>query len=407
MNTTRRAFIASALATVPTLARAQAKDTLKVGVLTDLSGQYRDSAGETSIVCTKQAASEFMAANPGITVEVVAADHQNKPDAASSIVREWFDRGGVDVVTNCNNSAVARAVANLAQEKNRVHVNTGAVSADLTGIACTSNFVHWPYDTWEETHSTGGAMTKAGGDTWFCITADYLFGHNLQRDLTAAVQAQGGKVVGAAPYPFPGTTDFSAQMVEAQGSGAKVVAFCNAGGDFVNCVKQAHEFGLVERGQKIAGMVVFSTDIHALGLDIAKGLILTSTFYWDLNDRTRAFTDRVKPKTPDIWPNELHASDYAGTLHYLKAARELGVAQAKASGLATVNMMKRMPTEDDCFGRGLIRPDGRTIHNAYLFEVKSPAESKQSWDLWKLLATTPGDQAFRPLADGGCKLVKS
>ena len=411
MQPTRRTFIASTLVAAGAMAaprvRAADKPKLKVGVLTDLSGQYRDDAGEGSITCTKQAAAEFMAANPDIAVEVVAADHQNKPDVAVSIGREWFDRGGVDVITNCNNSAIAGAIANLAHEKNKVHVNTGAVSADLTGKNCSPNFVHWPYDTWEETHSTGGAMTRTGGKTWFCITADYVFGHNLQRDLTQAVEAGGGKVIGSVAYPFPATTDFSAQLVQAQASGAHVVAFCNAGGDFVNCVKQAHEFGLVEHGQKLAGMVVFTTDVQALGLETAKGLVLTSTFYWDLNDRTRAFVKRLQKTSPGLWPNEIQASDYAGTLHYLKAAKALGVAQAKASGLATVNMMKKLPTDDDCFGHGMIRADGRCIHDAYLFEVKAPAESKGAHDIWKLLATTPGDKAFRPMADGGCKLVKA
>ncbi|HWK47950.1 MAG TPA: ABC transporter substrate-binding protein [Stellaceae bacterium] len=384
---------------------ARAAQPIRVGVLTDLSGQYQDSAGVTSVVCATQAVEEFVAANPGIPVEIISADHQQKPDVASAVARQWFERDGVDMIVNCNNSAVALAVSTLAKDLNKVHVNTAAVSAELTGPACSPNLVHWTYDTWELAHSTGSAIVRNGGKKWFFVTANYTFGKTLQRDTTAVVEAAGGKVVGSATYPFPGTVDFSSYLLQAQSSGADVVAFANASGDFINCMKQAAEFGLSAGGIKLAGLVVFTTDIHALGLDATKGLNMTSTFYWDLNDRTRSFLQRVKSKTPHNWPNELHAGDYAGTLHYLKAVKALGAAQAKASGRDVVAMMKQLPTDDDCFGIGSVRADGRTLHNAYLLEVKSAQESKGPWDLCKLVSTTPGDQAFRPLAEGACPMI--
>jgi branched-chain amino acid transport system substrate-binding protein len=391
----------------PRAQTAGAEPVLRIGVITDLSGQYRDSSGPNSVECVRMAAAEFMAASPGMRVEVLAGDHQNKPDIALGVVRQWFDRDGVDMVVNGNNSAVALAVGNLAREKNRLHVNTAAVSADLTGASCGPNLIHWTYDTWEEAHSTGSALVAAGGKRWFFVTADYVFGRTLQRDTAAAVQAAGGEVLGAAAYPFPGTTDFSAYIVQAQSSGADVLAFANAGGDFVNCVKQAHEFGLVEHGIRLAGMVVFTTDIDALGLDVAKGLVLTSTFYWDFNDRTRAFAARFRARLPQGCPNEINAGDYAGTLHYLKAAKAIGAAAAKASGLDVAAAMKRMPTDDDCFGPGSVRADGRAIHPAYLFEVKRPEDSRARWDYLRQIGTTPAEAAFRPMKDGGCPLVRS
>ena len=397
MRVTRRALLAGAASVSWGRARAQQTEAIRIGLLTDLSGSTRDTSGPTSVACVRQAIDEMRAASPSLAVELLTADHQQKPDVGASVVREWFDRAGVDAVVGVNNSAIAFAVNRVVEDKDKVHLNTGAVSADLTGPACSRNLVHWTYDTWEMAHSTGGAMVGAGGDTWFFITADYAFGHALQRDASQFVVAAGGKVLGAAQYPFPGTTDFSSYLLQAQASGAKVVGLANSSTDFVNTVKQAHEFGLTANGTRLAGLTVFITDVHALGLEVAQGLVLTETFYWDLNDRTRAFTRRVLPKTAGQYPNQEQAGDYAATLHYLKTAAAMGSGRAKRSGRETVAAMKQMPTDDDCFGPGSIREDGRALHPAYLFQVKTPAESNSAWDCYKLLATTPADRAFRPL----------
>jgi branched-chain amino acid transport system substrate-binding protein len=285
-----------------------------------------------------------------------------------------------------------------------VHINVGAATADLTGKVCAPSIVHWAYDTYMLAKSTGGATVKAGGDSWYFITADYAFGQQLQRDTTSFVTAAGGKVLGSAPYPFPGTTDFSSFLLQAQGSGAKVLGLCNAGGDTVNSIKQAKEFGLT---MNLAAMLMFITDVNALGLDVAQGLHLTESFYWDLNDKTRAFTNRVKPKTPNNWPNMIHAGCYASTLHFMKAINKIGPTAAKAAGSNIVDAMKSIPTEDDCFGSAMIRQDGLAMLSAYLFEVKKPSESKGKWDYYKIAQTTPPDQAWRPLAEGGCYFVKS
>jgi len=339
-------------------------------------------------------------------VEVISADHQNKPDLAVSIARQWFDRDGVDFLLDVPTSSVALAVQPVVREKNKVYINSGAASAVLTGEQCSPNFVHWTYDTYMLAKSTGGAMVKAGGDSWYFITADYAFGHALENDTSNFVKKSGGKVVGAVRTPFPGTTDFSSFLVQAQASGAKVLGLANAGGDTVNCVKQAAEFG-VNKSMKLASLLMFVTDVHALGLDVAQGLILSETFYWDLNDKTRAWTNRVKAKTPNNWPNMIHAGCYSATLHYLKTVAEMGVAKAKEDGRAVVAAMKAKPTEDDCFGTGTIRADGRRICPSYLFEVKKPSESKGAWDYFKLVQTTPADEAFRPLNEGNCPLVRS
>jgi branched-chain amino acid transport system substrate-binding protein len=402
----KSALAAAALPVMPAMrARAQAAPTIKIGVLTDLSGPYADSAGPTSVICTKLAADEAMAAMPGLKVEIIAADHLNKPDIALNIARQWFDRDGVDAITSCNNSAIAIAVANLARDKNKVQLNTGAASADLTGPGCTPNLVQWTYDTWEIAHSTGIATVKAGGDKWFFVAADYAFGRAMQRDLTQWVELAGGKVLGTVFYPFPSTTDFSSYLLQAQASGANVVGLLNAGADTINCIKQAHEFGIKPPAMRLAATVAFITDIHAIGLEIAQGLTYTECFYWDLNDRTRAFTKRVVQRSPDNWPNQIHAGDYGATLHYLKVVNQIGAARAKASGLDAVNAMKAMPTDDDAYGPGILRIDGRHIHPAYLLQAKTPAESKAPWDCLKLLQTTPTNEAFRPLSEGKCPLV--
>ena len=403
----RRALLgtAAASAALPLArARAQGTPTIKIGVLNDMSGPYQNTGGLTSVICTKQALEDFGVANKGFNVEVISADHQNKPDLAVSIARQWFDRDDVDMLLDVPTSSVALALQSVVREKNKVYLNSGAASAALTGAQCSPNFIHWTYDTYMLAKSTGGAMVKAGGDSWFFLTADYAFGHQLENDTTALVTNSGGKVMGSSAYPFPGTTDFSSFLVQAMASKAKVLGLANAGGDTVNSIKQAAEFG-VGKSMKIAALLMFITDVHALGLDAAQGLNLTESFYWDLNDRTRAFTERVRAKTPKNLPNMVHAGCYSATLHYLKTVADMGVKAAKADGVATVNRMKKMPVEDDCFGKTTIREDGRNLTPAFLFEVKKQAESKGPWDYYKLIASTPGDEAYRPLAEGHCPLV--
>ncbi len=404
MTLSRRAFAATAAAStlLPRLGRAQGQP-LRIGVLNDQSGPYRDDGGPTSAICVRQAVAEF--GDKGFAVEVLVADHQNKPDIGAGIARRWFDQEGVDAIVDVPTSSVALAVANVCREKNKVLLNNGAATTDLTGAQCSPNTVHWTYDTYMLARSTGGAMVRAGGDTWFFITADYVFGQQLQRDTSHFVEAAGGKLLGSAKYPFPDTSDFSALMVQAQASGAKVLGLANSGNDTINCIKQAREFGLMAT-MKVAAMLMYNSNVHALGLEAAQGLLLTESYYWDLNDRTRAFNERVRPKTPNQWPNMVQAGCYASTLHYLKAVADIGIGPAKASGRDAVARMKAMPTDDDCFGQGVIRADGRKIHPSYLFQAKTPAESKGPWDGLKLVATTPADEAFRPISEGGCALVK-
>jgi branched-chain amino acid transport system substrate-binding protein len=384
--------------------RAQAANTIRIGVLNDGSGMYRDISGPSSAICARQAVADF--GPRGFNVEILFADHQNKPDVGANIARQWIDTQGVDVILDVTTSSVALAVNDICREKNKVHLNSTAATSDLTGPRCTPNTVHWTYDTWMLAKSTGGAMVRAGGDSWFFITADYAFGHALERDTSNFVRAAGGRILGSVRTPFPGTTDFSSFLLQAQASRAKVIGLANAGSDTTNCIKQAAEFGLTRRGVKLAALLMFINDVHALGLQTTQGLVCTETFYWDLNEGTRRFTEKVRAAMAPNMPAMTHAGCYAGTLHYLKAVQDMGVAAAKASGAEVVARMKAMPTEDDCFGRGSIRADGRKIHPSYLFEVKSPAESRGPWDYYKLLQTTPADQAFRPLAEGNCPLVR-
>jgi branched-chain amino acid transport system substrate-binding protein len=409
MNLGRRTLIASgaaagAVTSLPRLSRAQAANTIRIGVMTDMSGTYRDNTGPTSVACTQQAVAEF--GNRGFNIEVIQADHQNKPDVGSNLARQWYDQG-VDLILDVPTSSVGLAVNQIAREKGKAYINVGSATADLTGPACAPTTIHWAYDTWMLAKSNGGAMVRAGGDTWFFITADYAFGHALERDTMNFVRASGGRVLGNVRTPFPGTTDFSSFLLQAQASGAKVIGLANAGSDTQNCVKQAAEFGLTRRGIRLASLLLFINDVHVMGLRTAQGLTCTETFYWDLNDRTRAFTRRVLPRTPNNYPNMIHAGCYSATLHFLKAVADMGVAQAKASGLELVNRMKAMPTEDDAFGTGRIRPDGRRIIPSFLFEVKKPEESRGPWDYLKLVQTTPAEEAFRPLNEGGCPLVRS
>ncbi len=406
MILSRRAALGAvaASAAVPVFhARAQAKPVIKLGVINDQSGPYRDLNGPTSVVCTKQAVLEFGAA--GFDVEVLAADHLNKPDVAVSIARRWFDQDGVDVVMDCAASSAALALASLVKEKNKVMIATSTATSDISGKACTPNSIHWAYDTYMTAKSTGNAVVKAGGTSWYFVYPNYAFGESLQRDTARFVQAAGGKVVGMESYPFPETTDFSSAIIKAQASGAKVLGFCGAGQDLINLMKQAAEFG-VGKTMNVAAMICYTQDVKSIGLELAQGLKLSESYYWDLNDRTRAFQNRIKDKV-QLWPNMAQAGNYSCTLHYLKAVKDLGAAAAKADGAAVVARMKAMPTDDDCFGPGRVREDGRKIHPAYLFEAKKPSESKHPWDLYKLAGTTPAEEAFRPLSEGACPLVKA
>ncbi len=410
MPITRRALLATsaALATSP-LARARAagENIMRIGVLTDLSGQYRDNSGPTSVLAAQQAVEDFRPEQYGFKVEILSGDHRQKPDIASALAREWYDRDGVDAIADLNNTAVALAVNTVSTEKDKAQLNTGPASGDLTGKYCNPNMVHFAPDTWCFSHATGTAIMKQGGDSWFLVVADYTFGHALEQNISTLVTGAGGKVLGAARYPFPGTTDFSSYLLEAQTSGAKVLGLCNTGGDMENCVKQAREFGLAKQGMKIAALLGFVTEIHSMGLETAQGLLVSDTFYWDTNDRTRAFTERFIKISPHNYPSSLHASCYAGVTHYLRAVAKLGVPAAKGSGRSAIAAMKAIPTDDDCFGHQQIRPDGRFITPVFLMEAKTPAESKMPWDVLKIVATTPADEAFRPLAEKACPMLKS
>src|SRR3984885_2184233 len=405
MTIQRRAVLgaAAAAAIVPVRTRAQARPVIRIGVMNDQSGPYLDVNGPTGFICPRQAVQEFAAGD--FDVEVLSADHQNKPDVAVSLARQWFDQRGVDIIMDVAATSCALALASIVKEKNKIMIATSTASSDVTGKACTPNSMHWAFDTYMEAKSTGGAMVKAGGDTWYFITPNYAFGEATQRDTTRFVEAGGGKVLGGQLYPFPETTDYSAFLVKAQASGAKILGICGAGADLINIIKQAHEFGL-SRTMNLAAMVAYTTDMRCVGIEMAAGTRLSETYYWDLNDRTRSFQKRIQPKVT-LWPNMAQAGNYSCTLHYLKAVTAMGAAAAKADGAATVAAMKAMPTDDDCFGPGKIREDGRKIHPAYLFEVKQPSESKSEWDLYKLIGTTPADEAFGPLSEGMCPMAKA
>lgn len=392
-------FVAAAALAASSLA-SEAGTPVKIGILNDQSSLYKDLSGEGSVVAAKLAIEDFGAAGKGLDVTVVSADHQNKPDIAVNKAREWYDQDGVDAIFDVPNSGVALAVSAITQEKNKVFIDSGAATSDLTGAKCSPNTLHWTYDTWELAHGTGSAAVKAGGTTWFFLTADYAFGQALERDTSAVVIAEGGKVLGGVKVPL-NTQDFSSYLLQAQSSGAKVVGLANAGGDTINSIKQAAEFGIVQGGQKLAGLLVFLTDVHSLGLQTAHGLVLTSPFYWDLNAGTRAFSDRYMKQTGRR-PTMDQAGVYSAVLHYLKAVHAAGSAK---DALKVVAKMKEMPAEDQAFGKSIVRADGRVIHDSYLFEVKTPAESKGPWDYYKLISTTPAEKAFRPMSEGGCRLV--
>jgi len=380
---------------------AQAQVNVKIGVMNDMSSLYADITGRGSVTAAKMAVEDFNPAAHGMKVDIIGADHQNKPDVGSNIARQWFDVDHVDAVVDVPTSSVALAVSDVAREKNKVFLISGAASSDLTGPKCTPNNVHWTYDTWMLANGTGRALVKTGGDTWFFLTADYAFGHALERDTAAVVTAAGGKVLGTVRHPL-NTQDFSSFLLQAQSSKAKIIGLANAGGDTINSIKQGAEFGITAGGQQFAGLLVFVTDVNALGLKTAQGLVLTETWYWDMNDANRAWTKRWQAEHAGKLPSMVHAGVYAETLHYLKAVAAL---KSAADGKAVVNQMKALPTDDPLFGKGYIRADGRKVHSAYLFQVKKPEESKYPGDIYIVRATIPAEEAFRPLKDGGCPMV--
>ena len=408
MPITRRVLMGAAAATPVTAqstkARAPAEPMIRIGVLNDGSGPYKDFGGTGSAAAVRQAAHDL--GNQDFSVDVILGDHQNKPDVGVAIARQWFDRGGVDMVTDLTTSSVALAVNEIVREKNKVLITTSAGTTELTGRQCSPNTVQWTFDVYMQSKATATAVVKNGGNTWYIIYADYVFGQQLAQYTTRFVTSAGGKVLGSVPYPFPGTSDFSSYLVAAKASGAKVIGFANTGADLVNCIKQAHEFGL-HSSMRVAALEMYITDVRGAGLSDAQGILLCSPFYWDLNDRTRAFTQRLlRDQHPPSYPTMDHAGCYAGALHYLKAVAAIGPGKAKADGAAAVAQMKAMPTDDDAFGPASIRQDGRYMCPAYLFQIKSPVESKGSWDYYKLIETLEPDQIWRPLSEGGCPLVK-
>jgi branched-chain amino acid transport system substrate-binding protein len=395
----------AAAAAIAFAAPAAAQTPVKIGVLADMSGIFSDIGGQGAAEATRMAVEDFNK-RPGadkFKIEVVSADPLNKPDVARGIARKWFDSEGVDVLVDLPTSAISLAIAPLVQELNKVALFTASGSSDITGKSCTPNSVHWTYDTWALAHGTGDAITRAGGKTWFFITADFALGHSLERDATAVVNANGGKVVGSVKHPTD-SNDFASFLLQAQASHANIIALANAGGDTIKAIKQASEFGIVQGGQKLAGMLLFISDIHSLSLKTAQGLQLTTAFYWDLNDKTRSFGERFAKRNNGRYPSMNQAGAYSATLAYLTAVAKVG---SPKDGAAVVKAMRELGTFDDpLFGKTSLREDGRVIHDMMLVEVKKPSESKKPYDYYKILATIPADRAFRPLKDGGCPLVK-
>jgi branched-chain amino acid transport system substrate-binding protein len=397
-----KALIAAAALALSAGASAQISgNVVKIGVMNDQSGTYADIAGPGSTLAAKMAVEDFKAKDKGLNVEVVFADHQNKPDVGSQIANKWYDADGVDVIVDVPTSSVALAINQITKDKGKAFLVSGAATSDLTGKSCSPNTIHWTYDTWMLANGTGTAIVKTGGTTWFFLTADYAFGHALERDTESAVIKAGGKVLGKVRHPFP-SSDFSSFLLQAQASKAKVIGLANAGADTTNAIKQAAEFGIVKGGQNLAGMLVFLSDVHGLGLDKAQGLIFTEAWYWDLNDQTRAWTKRFVAQSGGKYPTMVQAGVYSAVLHYLKAVAAL----KSDDGTKVIAKMKEMPTDDPLFGKGTIRADGRKIHPAYLVEVKKPTESKGPYDYYRIRATIPANEAFRPMEQGDCPLVK-
>ena len=399
----RRFMGLAALAAVLACGGANAQQVnVKIGVLSDMSSLYADIGGPGSVAAAKMAIADFTKDHPNVKVEMISGDHQNKPDIGAQIANQWYDVDKVDLIIDVPNSGVALAVSQVASNKNKVFIVSGAAASDITGPKCNANTIHWTYDTWMLANGTGTAIVKTGGDSWFFLTSDYAFGHALERDTMAAVEKAGGKVLGKVRHPL-NTNDFSSFLLQAQSSKAKVIGLANAGGDTINSIKQAAEFGIVKGGQSLAGLLVFASDVAALGLPTAQGLVLTETWYWDMNDANRAWTKRWQQERQGKWPTMIHAGVYAGITHYLKTA--VALKGNLTDGKAVVAQMKSMPTDDQLFGKGTIRPDGRKVHPAYLLEVKKPADSKHPGDFYTVRATIPADQAFRPLKEGNCPLV--
>jgi len=399
-------LLACAALTVTTSALAQDKldKNVKIGVLNDMSSLYADIGGANSVAAANMAIEDSGLRGKGWKIELVSGDHQNKPDVGVNIARQWIDNDKVDIITDTPNSGVALAVSNLVKEKNSIMLNSGAATADLTGKACNANTISYTFDTYMLANGTGKALTKAGGDSWFFLTADYAFGHALERDTSAVVTANGGKVLGDVKHPL-NTADFSSFLLQAQASKAKIIGLANAGGDTTNAIKQASEFGITAGGQKLAALLLFINDVHALGLKIAQGLTFTESFYWDMNDQTRAWSKRFQKVSPKgTMPSMTVAGVYAGILHYLKALDAMG--GNPHDGAKVVAKMKEIPTDDPLFGKGPLRIDGRRIIPAYLFEVKKPEESKYPWDYYKLVATISPEDAAKPLSASECPLVK-
>jgi branched-chain amino acid transport system substrate-binding protein len=393
------ALAAALAAALGANAQGISNDVVRIGVLSDMSSLYADNAGAGSVAAAQMAIDDFGGTVLGKKIELLSADNLNKADVGAGITREWIDRQGVDAVVDVPNSAVAFAVQELTRSKNRVFLATGTASSRLTGDACSPTTVHWTYDTYALANGTGRAVVQAGGDSWFFIAADFAVGTQLRADTERVIKAHGGRVVGGVRHPI-NSNDFSSYLLQAQSSKAKIIGLATAGGDMINIVKQAGEYKLVEGGQRLAGLLVFIADIHSLGLDKAQGLLLTAAFYWDLDEQTRAWSKRFATRYPKV-PTMIHAGTYGAVSHYLKAIAAAGTDEAKA----VVAKMKEMPVDDFMTKRGVIRQDGRLVRDMYLFQVKSPAESKGQFDYYKLVATIPGDQAFRPLAEGGCPLV--
>ncbi|MDB5616024.1 ABC transporter substrate-binding protein [Tardiphaga sp.] len=382
---------------------ATAQIAVKVGVLADMSGLYADIGGSGAVDAVRLAIEDFKPADQGMTVDVVSADAQNKPDIAVAISRKWFDTENVDVLVDVPTSAISLAVANVVKDKNKVALFTASGSSDLSGKGCTPNTIHWTYDTWALAHGTGTAITKNGGKKWFFLVADYAFGQALERDASTVVKENGGTVLGSVRHPLD-TKDFSSFMLQAQASKAEIIGLANGGGDTINSIKSASEFGLVQSGQKLAGMLIFISDIHSLGLKAAQGLLLTTAFYWDLNDKTRAFGERFAKRNNGRFPSMTQAGTYSATLAYLAAVKATG---STKDGAALVKAIRDRGTFDDpLFGKTSVRIDGRAIHDMYLVEVKKPEESKKPFDYYKVVSTIPAAEAFRPLNEGGCPMVK-
>jgi branched-chain amino acid transport system substrate-binding protein len=379
---------------------AVSDDVVKIGVLTDMSGQFADESGEGAVTAIKMAVEDFGGKVLGKPIEVLVADHQNKPDTASALARKWFDVDHVDMIGNLINSSIALTVSGLAKEKNRIAIINGSGSSRLTGDACTPNSVHYAYDTYALARGTGSALAKEGKRSWYFLTADYAFGHALEADTAAVVKAMGGEVVGSTRYP-PNSFDQSSFLLQAQSSKAQVVALAGSGDVLVTSIKSAQEFGIQKSGQTLAGLLVWITDVKTLGLETAQGLVLTNAFYWDRDDETRAWSKRFFERMKRM-PHMGDAGDYSSTMHYLKAVEAAGTDEAQA----VMGKMREMPINDFFAKNGRIREDGRMVHDMYVYEVKKPSESKGEWDFYKLREVIPGDQAFRPLKDSACPLVK-